>query len=98
MNGTISVAEGGASMSNLTVEEAQQKLPELIRQLSPGAEVIITQDRQPVARLVGLSSKRQTPRPRPPVSGVPKIGAYAGRLVVPDNFDEPLEELREYME
>jgi hypothetical protein len=38
------------------------------------------------------------PRPRPPVTGVPKAGGYAGRLIVPDDFDEPLDELREYME
>jgi prevent-host-death family protein len=82
-------------MSSLTVEEAQQKLPEVIRQLSPGGEVIITQNQQPVARLVGVSSKQQTPRPRPPVSGVPKIGAFEGRLIVPDDFDEPLEGIRE---
>lgn len=96
LNGTIAVAERGANMSSMTVEEAQQKLPELIRRLTPGGEVIITQDQQPVARLVGLSAKRRTPRPRPPVTGVPKIGAYEGRLVVPADFDEPLEELREY--
>ncbi len=38
------------------------------------------------------------PRPRPPVTGIPKVGDYEGRLFVPDDFDEPLEELREYME
>ena len=37
-------------------------------------------------------------RPRPPVTGVPKAGRLKGRLVVPDDFKEPLEELREYME
>jgi hypothetical protein len=28
-------------------------------------------------------------RPRPPATGVPKVGRLKG-LVVPDNFDEPL--------
>ena len=37
------------------------------------------------------------PRPRPPVAGVPTGGEYAGRLIVPDDFDEPLEELSEYL-
>jgi len=38
------------------------------------------------------------PRPRPPVTGTPRAGEYAGRLVVPDDFDEPLDDLREYLE
>ena len=37
-------------------------------------------------------------RPRPTVTGVPKAGRLKGQLVVPDDFDEPLEELQEYME
>ena len=36
-------------------------------------------------------------RPRPPVTGVPTGGEYAGRLIVPDDFDEPLDELSEYL-
>lgn len=85
-------------MSSITLEEAQSHLPDLIRQLAPGSEVIITQDHQPVARLVGISAKRRIPRPRPPITGIPKAGQYEGRLIVPDSFDEPLEELREYTE
>ena len=39
------------------------------------------------------------PRPGPAAAtGVPKAGRLKGQLVVPDDFDEPLEELREYME
>jgi hypothetical protein len=41
---------------------------------------------------------QQVRRPRPPITGIPTIGQYEGRLVVPDSFDEPLEEMREYME
>lgn len=41
--------------------------------------------------------RTRPPRTRPPVTGVPKAGEYAGRLVVPDDFDEPLEDLSEYM-
>jgi hypothetical protein len=32
------------------------------------------------------------------VTGVPKAGQYEGRLVVPDDFKELLDEMREYME
>jgi hypothetical protein len=40
----------------------------------------------------------RSPRPRPPVTGVPRAGSCAGLFVVPDDFDAPLEELGEYME
>ena len=85
-------------MNNITIEEAQTRLPDVIRQLAPGGEVIITHNQKPVARLVAILDQRLAPRARPPVTGIPKAGAYQGRLVVPDDFDEPLEELREYME
>ena len=32
------------------------------------------------------------------ITGIPKVGRYAGRLIVPADFDKPLDELREYME
>ena len=41
---------------------------------------------------------RTSLRHRPPITGVPQAGEYQGRLVVPDDLDEPLEELREHME
>ena len=31
------------------------------------------------------------------MTGVPKAGQYEGRLVVPDDFKEPLDEIREPM-
>ena len=39
-------------MSMVTIEEAQAKLPELIDKLTPGEEVVIIRNKQPVARLV----------------------------------------------
>ena len=85
-------------MKTITLEEAQARLPEMIARLAEEGEVIITQDQRPVARLVRIGPTERSQRPRPPVTGIPKAGAYAGRLVVPDDFDAPLEELREYME
>jgi hypothetical protein len=35
---------------------------------------------------------------RPPVTGTPTAGRLKGLISVPADFDEPLEELREYME
>jgi antitoxin (DNA-binding transcriptional repressor) of toxin-antitoxin stability system len=39
-------------MTQITLSEAQQNLPELIADLQPGEEVQICQDNQPIARLI----------------------------------------------
>lgn len=39
-------------MTTISIETAQAQLVELIEQLQPGLEIIITRDQQPVARLV----------------------------------------------
>jgi prevent-host-death family protein len=43
--------------ATITVEEAQAKLKELIHQLAPGEEVVITENQQPVAKLVSEQPK-----------------------------------------
>ncbi len=72
---------------------------DLIHRLSPGDGVTITENDRPVARLiVPFVVSTLPPRPRPPITGVPKAGSCEGLFVVPDDFKEPLEEMREYME
>ena len=77
-------------MSTITLEDAQARLKDLIEQLHPGEEILITRDQKPVARLVGEGTQ-----PRPPR----KLGTMKGSVLsmAPD-FDAPLEEFREYME
>jgi prevent-host-death family protein len=85
-------------MSTITLQEAQTSLPELIRSLSAGQVVTITENDRPVAQLVPVPALRERPpRPRPPVTGVPRAGSVPG-LIVPDDFKAPMEELREFME
>jgi prevent-host-death family protein len=76
--------------ATVTVEEAQAKLKELIHQLAPGEEVVITENQQPVARLVGQRSCR--PRRSAPGLGKGSI------LHMAADFDEPMEEFKEYTE
>ncbi len=38
--------------ATVSIDEAQAKLKELIHQLAPGEELVITEDQQPVARIV----------------------------------------------
>jgi antitoxin (DNA-binding transcriptional repressor) of toxin-antitoxin stability system len=78
-------------MVQITVEEAQHRLPELLDAVEGGEEVEIRAED-------GRSYRLASSRPRPPVTGVPKAGRLKGRLVVPDDIKEPLEDLRKYME
>jgi prevent-host-death family protein len=78
--------------TTITVDEAQAKLKELIRQMTPGDEVILTENQQPVARLVSEPS-------RPPTAQRPGPGLCKGMItyIAPD-FDAPLDDMKEYME
>ncbi len=73
--------------TTLTIEEAQAKLPELIAKLSPGEEVVITQNDQPVAEL-HLTAKEKSR---------PKFGSCRGMLMIVAEDNEHLEDFKEYM-
>jgi len=74
-------------MTTISIEEAQVKLPDLIHRLQPGDEVVITENNQPVARLVPAPSESQR-QPRQP-------GLLKGSvLYMAPDFDAPLEEFR----
>ena len=87
-------------MNTITLQDAQTGLADLVHGLLPGQVVTITENDQPVARIIPVPAAAPdfVPRPRPPVTGIPKAGRLKGLLVVPDDFKEPLEEMREYME
>ena len=70
----------------ISIEKAQATLPEIIKKLSPGEEVVITQDDQPVAGLRSLAAKPQ-----------PQFGSCEGMLTVVAEDDEHLEDFKEYM-
>jgi antitoxin (DNA-binding transcriptional repressor) of toxin-antitoxin stability system len=77
-------------MPTVTIEEASSKLSELIHDLTPGEEVIITENDHPVARLVATALPRRQPR-RP--------GTLKGTvLYMAPDFDAPLDDFEEYME
>jgi antitoxin (DNA-binding transcriptional repressor) of toxin-antitoxin stability system len=76
--------------ASITVEEAGANLKKVIEQLGPGEELVITENQRPVAKLVG---QRFVVLPRP----APGLGKGSILYMAPD-FDEPLEEFKEYME
>lgn len=75
-------------MQQVNVEEAKASLPDLIKAAVGGEEVVITEDSQPVVKLVPVAKEK--PRPQ--------FGSAKGLIIIHDDFDEPLEELKDYME
>jgi antitoxin (DNA-binding transcriptional repressor) of toxin-antitoxin stability system len=73
--------------TNVTIEEAQAKLPEIIGTLAPGDEIVITQGNQPVAELRAVAAAK--PRPQ--------FGSCRGMLTIVAEDDEHLEDFKEYM-
>ncbi len=73
-------------MSTLTVSELQARLPQLIDQLRPGEEVVITRDDRPVARLTA------TRPPRPPR----QAGNCVGLIAIVADDDDHLADFAEY--
>lgn len=67
-------------MHQVSVHEAKTHPSRLLRRANGGEEVVITRSGQPVARLVSMAQNR------------PVFGADEGRFVVPDDFNEPLDE------
>ena len=80
-------------MTEVTLLEASQHLPELLAAAAAGEGVVIVQDDGWAFRVV----------PTPPGAAkrparIPRAGSCAGLIQMADDFDAPLDELREYME
>jgi prevent-host-death family protein len=76
--------------ATITIDEAQAKLKELIHQLAPGEEVVITENQQPVAKLVS-----EVPKPKTGLRPPPGLGK--GFITVIADDDEHLKDFEEYM-
>jgi antitoxin (DNA-binding transcriptional repressor) of toxin-antitoxin stability system len=74
-------------MTMINLQDAQAKLPDLIHKLAPGDEVVITENDQPVARLI---ADRRPRKPRQP-------GNCNGMLTILQEDEEHLTDLAEYM-
>jgi antitoxin (DNA-binding transcriptional repressor) of toxin-antitoxin stability system len=77
-----------AAMTQITLIDAQQNLPEIISGLQPGEEVQILQDDRPIARLIVESTKIRQPR-------IP--GSAIGTLTIVAEDNAHLEDFGDYM-
>ena len=73
----------------MTIEEAQANLKELIHQMTPGEELIITENQQTVAKLVSEPASKPRLRPGP--------GLGKGMITIISEDDDHLQDFAEYM-
>lgn len=72
----------------IELAEAEAQLTGLVQQVHAGAEVLITRNGAPLARLVAAGADAVRER-------VP--GSARGLFTVPADFDAPLDDFRDYM-
>jgi antitoxin (DNA-binding transcriptional repressor) of toxin-antitoxin stability system len=74
-------------MKSVTIGEASEKLSELFDAALRGEEIIITKGDRTSIKLTPTT----TVKPRP------KFGSAKGLIKMSDDFDEPLEDFKDYM-
>ena len=75
-------------MQQVTIDEAKAHLLDLIEAALNGVEIVIAKDEQPIVKIVPIiQSKLQ-----------PKFGSAQGLITISEDFDEPLDDFKEYME
>jgi antitoxin (DNA-binding transcriptional repressor) of toxin-antitoxin stability system len=74
-----------ANMAPISVEEAQDRLPELMEEAAGGEDVVIARADGSAFRLVPIE---MAPRPR--------FGSARGLFTMADDFDASLEDFRDY--
>lgn len=75
-------------MLQVNLQEAVGNLPVLIQKALAGEEVTITDENSRIVKLVPLPVIPRYER---------KIGTAKGKIIMAPDFDEPLEDFKEYM-
>jgi antitoxin (DNA-binding transcriptional repressor) of toxin-antitoxin stability system len=81
---------GGLAMTEVTIAEAQQRLPELLAAAEAGETVRIRSDD---GRTFTLAVQPPAPILSPDWPGYPHSGSAKGLIEIRDDFDEPLQEI-----
>jgi len=75
-------------MKTIDINQALSQILFLIEKAVDGEEIIITKNNQPIVKLVSLQ-----PVPKRP----PLFGSDQGLISITNDYDEPLEEFKDYM-
>ena len=75
-------------MFQIELDKAKSQMESLIQTALGGEEVVITRDDEPVLKLIPILKS----------NGSRKAGTARGMISMSEDFEEPLEDFREYME
>ncbi|MEC4816273.1 MAG: type II toxin-antitoxin system prevent-host-death family antitoxin [Scytonema sp. PMC 1069.18] len=75
-------------METIDINQALTEISNLIEKAVDGKEIIITKNNQPIVKLVSIQSLSSRP---------PLFGSDQGLISITDDFDEPLEDFKDYM-
>jgi prevent-host-death family protein len=76
------------STRNIDINDAKDKFQEIVLQAEQGDEIIITKNNKPIVKISALQEKKFHR----------KAGSAIGMIKMSNDFNEPLEEFKEYME
>jgi antitoxin (DNA-binding transcriptional repressor) of toxin-antitoxin stability system len=74
----------------ITVQDAQSHLAEILERLTPGEEVIITRDDQPIATIRATAAPQRQPRQLGTLRGT-VLGMAPDFDAIPEGFEEYVE-------
>ncbi len=74
-------------MQLIDYKHVKEHFLELIDQAANGNEVVIMQEEEPLVRMIAANRNKRRRQ----------FGSAKGKIKVADDFDEPLEDFREYM-
>jgi prevent-host-death family protein len=87
----MTVAGGRVMTKTVDVQEAQERLVELLAEVAEGVEVILTKDQAPLARIVSLDAVETPGNSLDERTEGPRIpGLHAGAGWISEDFDAPL--------
>jgi prevent-host-death family protein len=79
-----------AKMQCVEIEQATACFPDLINKTMEGDEIVITKSGKPVVKFVAIPDTKKKKKKR-------MFGSAKGLIKMAPDFDEPLEDFKEYM-
>ncbi len=78
-------------MHQISLNKAKKIFPKLIDEVLIGEDILITKNRKPIIKVSSIRSKKTSK-----IKSI-KPGSAKGLFQIMDDFDEPLDDFREYM-
>ena len=77
-------------MQFVEIKQAETCFPDLINKTIAGDEIVITNSGKPLVKFVAIADKKEKKKKR-------VFGSAKGLIKIAPDFDEPLEDFKDYM-